>query len=80
MPARLRALARGDDVLPVGQMDVDDLPLDGRHRLERDRPVALQRVRGRAVGQALERAPAPVAVPGRVDNDLLPLFAAARIA
>jgi len=61
------------DVLPLGEVHVDDLALDGRHRLERDRVSALQRVRRRPVGHVLERAPAPLAIARRVDHHLLAL-------
>src|SRR5262249_55863984 len=43
------------DVRVVGQRQVDDAPLAGRHRLERDRLAGLLDAGGDAAGQAAER-------------------------
>ena len=55
----------------VLQAQVDDLALDGRHRLELDRAAGLHDALGGAHGERVERRLAPVAVAGRVDDDRL---------
>src|SRR5882762_557698 len=67
---RLRPLAGGLHAGDVLQPLVDDLPLDGRHRLEAHR-FAGRRLVGGTQRDPLERRTPPLAVAGRVDRHLL---------
>src|SRR5436305_104216 len=67
----LLALAVRLDVVAALQMLVDDLALERRHRLQRDRTAVVDGGLGSLVGSGPERDRAAFAVAGRVDHDAL---------
>ena len=73
----LVALAVGLDPGALFQPLVDDAALLGAHRVHLDHVVAAQRLLGGAVGAALERLAAALAVAGGVDDDPFALAQAA---
>src|SRR4051794_33243501 len=71
----LVALAVRLDVRAVRQVGMHRLALGGAHRLELDRTAVAEGLRGSAIGLALERLLAALAVTRRVDDDALALVA-----
>jgi hypothetical protein len=57
------------DVVPGLQVLVDDLALEGAHRLELDRATIVYRGLGSLVSSGFQRYCAPFAIAGRVDDD-----------
>src|SRR5262249_11513416 len=68
---RLGALASRRDAGELLEAEVHDLALDCRHRIQLDGLGAGERPFRGAHGQRLQRRPAPIAVAGGVDDDLL---------
>src|SRR6266508_661247 len=68
---RLGAFAGRLHVLPLLEIDVDDLALDGRHRLERDVLARRACFAGSTIGELLQRGSPAVAVAGCIHDHAL---------
>src|SRR5918994_3605155 len=69
----LDTLARGLHARKLLQPQVDDLALDRRHRLQLGAPLLQRTLRG-PNGHRLERGASPIAIAGRIDDDVLRTF------